>query len=74
MTDAEWPAVNRRRCELIDREIAGTLTDAEAEELRRLNVAADEYIGTRPTAELERLEEIVRGFVSGEACPMCEEE
>lgn len=36
MNAEDWPSVNRRRGELIDREIAGTLTTEEAAEIAEL--------------------------------------
>ena len=56
---ADWPAINRRRGELIDRVVAGTITAAEKAELTRLEYDADLYVEAttpRPTAVLEDLE------------------
>jgi hypothetical protein len=56
---ADWPVFNRRRGELIDREVAGTITPDEAVELARLQADADLYLEAttpRPTAVPEGLE------------------
>lgn len=40
----DWPTVNKRRGELIDKEIGGTLTDTESTELAGLQLYADQYL------------------------------
>lgn len=39
-----WPVVNRRRGDLIDREIQGTISESESAELAGLQVLADEHL------------------------------
>jgi septal ring factor EnvC (AmiA/AmiB activator) len=54
-----WPIVNAHRGRLIDRELSGTLSPAEAAQLARLQAFADEYIAfatPRPTDRLDELE------------------
>ena len=60
----DWPTVNRRRGQLIDKEIAGTITSSEAAELAGLQAYADyhlEKVAPRPTHVLEELETRVFG-------------
>lgn len=55
---------NKRRGELIERDIAGTITDAERVELASLQEAMGEYlaeVAPLPMDVLERLEAIVEG-------------
>ena len=62
----DWPTLNRERGELIDKNIAGTLTAAEQERLDWLQDYAEQYIHSvapRPTHLLEELESIVEGKV-----------
>ncbi len=62
--ESDWPSTNRRRGELVDKEIAGTITDAEAEELAGLQAYADYYlerVSPRPMHALEELEKHVFG-------------
>jgi hypothetical protein len=62
--ESNWPAANRRRGELIDKEISGTITREEATELERLQAYADYYLekaSPRPTHLLEELENRVFG-------------
>ncbi len=59
MTESEWSVMNRERGKLIDKSIAGTLTDEERVRLDRLNELADQHIeevAPRSTNVLEELE------------------
>jgi hypothetical protein len=54
----DWPVQNRYRWELIAKKVRQGLTEAEEQELARLQQRADEElarVGPRPTEELERL-------------------
>jgi len=54
-----WIKTNRRRAHLIKKDIAGTLTNSEREELDLLQNYADRYIeqvAPRPTHVLDSLE------------------
>lgn len=65
--ESDWPAANRRRSELVDKEIAGTITSDEATELAGLQAYADYYlekVSPRPTHVLEELENRVFGSVT----------
>jgi hypothetical protein len=56
--ESGWPAQNRRRWELIAKQVRSGLTGAEKEELTALEERADEQlaqVGQRPLEELERL-------------------
>ncbi|MEZ6110756.1 MAG: N-6 DNA methylase [Pirellulaceae bacterium] len=60
--EADWPKTNRRRGKLIDKDIAGTLSDAERMELEGLQAYADyhlERVAPRPTHVLKQLEDLV---------------
>lgn len=60
--EADWPETNRRRGTLIDKDIAGTLSDAERTELDGLQAYADyhlEQVAPRPTDELKQLEDLM---------------
>lgn len=62
MDEFDWTALNRRRGELVDREIAGTITSAEAAELAALQAVADAHLEEttpRPTRRLEEAERAV---------------
>jgi hypothetical protein len=62
--ESDWPSANRRRGELVDKEIGGTITSAEAVELAALQAYADYYlekVSPRPTHVLEELEDHVFG-------------
>jgi type I restriction-modification system DNA methylase subunit len=62
--ESDWPSANRRRGELVDKEIGGTITSSEAAELARLQAYADYYlekVSPRPTRVLEELEDRVFG-------------
>ncbi|MEX2176704.1 MAG: N-6 DNA methylase [Pirellulaceae bacterium] len=62
--ESDWPTANRRRGELVDKEIGGTITGVEAAELGRLQAYADYYldrVSPRPTHVLEELEDRVFG-------------
>lgn len=57
--ESDWPSSNRRRGELVDVEIGGTITSDEAAELAGLQAYADYYlekVSPRPTRLLEELE------------------
>jgi hypothetical protein len=57
--ESDWPSANRRRGELVDKEIAGTLANDEAAELTALQAYTDYYLermSPRPTQVLEELE------------------
>jgi N-6 DNA Methylase len=57
--ESDWPRTNRRRGQLVDKEISGTITDAESTELAGLQAYADYYlekVSPRPTELLEKLE------------------
>ena len=59
MTEQDWPSANRRRGELVDKEIAGSLSGDEAAELASLQAVADRFLeesSPRPTQLLEELE------------------
>lgn len=52
MTESQWSLLNRERGKLIDKSIAGTLTDEERFLLDRMNELADQHIeevAPRPT-------------------------
>lgn len=71
--ESDWPATNRRRGELIDKEIKGTITSAEAAELAGLQAYADYYLektSPRPTQLLEDLEKCVFGTSEGTLCSL----
>lgn len=60
--EADWSTANRRRGELIDKDISGKLSLSERSELDRLQAYADYYIeqvAPRPTDVLEQLEDVV---------------
>ncbi len=62
--ESDWPSANRRRGELVDKEIGGAITSAEAVELAALQAYADYYlekVSPRPTHVLEELEDRVFG-------------
>jgi hypothetical protein len=55
--NSTWPAQNRRRWDLIARKARQGLTEAEQQELARLQQRADEQlarVGPRPVEELEQ--------------------
>ncbi len=57
--EKDWPATNRERCLLIDKEISGTLTSEEAARLMALQAYASyhvQQVAPRPTHLLEELE------------------
>lgn len=47
ISEESWPAINQRRCELIDKEVNETLTDAEFVELADLEHAARRYLSDK---------------------------
>lgn len=58
--ESNWPNANRRRGHLIDKEIAGTLSESEAEEFSGLQEYADYHLektSPRSTKLLEELEQ-----------------
>ena len=60
--EADWSKTNRRRGKLIDKNIAGTLSEAERSELNGLQAYADyhlERFAPRPTEVLTQLEDLV---------------
>ena len=60
--ETDWPKTNRRRGKLIDKDIAGTLSEAERSELDGLQAYADyhlERVAPRPTDMLKQLEDLV---------------
>ncbi len=60
--EADWSTANRRRGELIDKDICGTLSSSERSELDGLQAYADyhlEQVAPRPTDVLEQLEDLV---------------
>ncbi|MBX3449963.1 MAG: SAM-dependent DNA methyltransferase [Planctomycetaceae bacterium] len=60
--EADWSTTNRRRGELIDKEIAGKLSPSERSEFEGLQAYADyhlDQVAPRPTAVLEQLEDIM---------------
>jgi N-6 DNA Methylase len=62
--ESDWTSTNQRRCELVDREIDGTITIGEAVELAGLHAYADYYlekVSPCPTRVLEELENRVFG-------------
>jgi len=65
--ESDWVKTNRRRGELIDKDIAGKLTSSEREELDGLQAYADyhlQQVAPRPTAALEELEDLVLAKVA----------
>lgn len=65
--ESDWPSTNRRRGDLVDKEIAGSITSDEAAELAGLQAYADYYLETtspRPMHVLRELEERVFGKVA----------
>jgi hypothetical protein len=68
--DGEWSASkDARRCELIDREIAGTLTTEEAAELRTLQAAMLRHrrkVAPLPLDEARRLHHELLAKATGE--------
>ena len=62
--ESDWPAANRRRGELVDKEVGRTISSDEAVELAALEAYADYYlekVSPRPTRVLEELENRVFG-------------
>jgi hypothetical protein len=62
--ETDWSAANRRRGELIDKDIAGKLSPSERTELNGLQKYADHYleqVAPRPTDVLNKLEDFVLG-------------
>lgn len=60
--EADWSKTNRRRGKLIDKDIAGTLSEAERTELDVLQAYADyhlERVAPRPTNVIKQLEDLV---------------
>ncbi|MDA1054333.1 MAG: N-6 DNA methylase [Planctomycetota bacterium] len=60
--EADWSTTNRRRGELIDKDISGNLSSSERSELDGLQAYADyhlEQVAPRPTDVLEQLEDLV---------------
>lgn len=60
--ETNWSATNRRRGKLIDKDIAGTLTESERVELDGLQAYADyhlEKVAPRPTESLAKLEDLI---------------
>jgi hypothetical protein len=65
--ESNWVATNRRRGELVDKEISGTITAPEVVELAGLQAYADYYlekVSPRPTRVLEELENRVFAVVT----------
>ncbi len=65
--ESDWPAANRRRGDLVDKEIAGTISSDETLELAGLQAYADYYIervSPRPMQVLAALEDQVFGIVA----------
>jgi hypothetical protein len=65
--ESDWLSANRRRGELVDKEISGTITSGEGAELAGLQSFADYYlekVAPRPTRVLEELEDHVFGSAS----------
>ncbi len=54
---ADWPAVNRRRTTLIQKQFAEGLTTAEAAELQALQLQADQHL---ELLDAQRLDDIAR--------------
>ena len=60
--ETDWPKTNRKRGELIDKDIAGTLPPTERAELNALQAYADyhlQQVAPRPTHVLDKLEDLV---------------
>ena len=60
--EADWSTTNRRRGDLIDKDISGKLSSSERSELDGLQAYADyhlEQVAPRPTDVLEQLEDMV---------------
>jgi hypothetical protein len=59
--EEEWSdEKNTRRCELIEKEIDGSISDAEREELGQLQAEVDEYVRRVAPRPLNEIEEIKR--------------
>lgn len=56
MKAEDWPETNRRRGQLIQRKVAGTINAEESAELDELQKIADEWIATAAPRPMERLE------------------
>ena len=61
-----WPIHNQRRGELIDKDVANTISDAEREELSELQIRADIYLSLHAPRHVEVLEvlELVKMIVA----------
>lgn len=59
MTIEEWQPVNERRCDLIDKEIARTITSEEAVELESLQRMADDFIAEHAPIPVKELEAVI---------------
>lgn len=76
---ANWPTINRRRGELIDKQIEGTLTANEQAELATLQDYADAHVApfNEPKLDaLKALEDVVQFDITDgknryEPCPRC---
>ncbi len=65
--ESDWLSANRRRGELVDKDIKQTITNGEADELAGLQAYADYYLekfAPRPTDVLEQLENYVLRIVT----------
>lgn len=61
---AAWtPDLNRRRCELIDRDIDGTITPAERAELAVLQAAMDRWLDAMAPLPIEAARKLHRQLV-----------
>lgn len=70
----DWPAINRYRGLLVDKDASGTITTAESIRLACLNAYADCYVALtapRPTQVLERAERHFTKRQNPETCIRC---
>jgi hypothetical protein len=56
--DADWLVLNRRRVRLIRKDISGTLSKPEGNELDQLQAQADQYVAATAPRPLEELREL----------------
>ncbi len=62
--ESDWSSTNRRRGDLVDKEIGGTISSEESTELAALQAFADYYlekVSPRPKHVLEQFEDRVFG-------------
>jgi hypothetical protein len=67
--ESDWSTTNRRRGELIDKDIAGRLSPSERAELDGLQAYTDyhlEQVAPRPTDVLDHIEDLVLAKAAGQ--------